>query len=103
MKKMLLGAATGLVAIGIAAPASAADIAAGPYPYRAAPPPYVAPIYNWTGFYIGANGGWGSSHKCWDLTYDGGGPIQTFAECCHNATGGVLRGPIGYSWAARTF
>ena len=33
MKKMLLGAATGFVAIGIAAPASAADIAASAYPY----------------------------------------------------------------------
>ena len=28
----------------------------------------IAPIYDWSGFYIGANGGWGSSHKCWDLT-----------------------------------
>ena len=24
----------------------------------------VAPIYNWTGFYIGANGGWGQSRNC---------------------------------------
>src|SRR5258705_4406528 len=98
MKKMLLGAATGLVAIGIAAPASAADIAAGPWPYRAAPPPYVAAIYDWSGFYIGANGGWGSSHKCWDLTDDGGGPIQAFAEGCPDATCCVARGQIGYRW-----
>ena len=103
MKKMLLGAATGLVAIGIAAPASAADIAAGPYSYRAAPPPYVVPIYQWTGFYIGANGGWGSSHKCWDLTNDGFGPIPAFAEGCHNATGGVAGGQIGYRWQTGTW
>ncbi len=103
MKKILLGAATGLVAIGIAAPASAADIAAGPYLYRAAPPPYVAPIYQWTGFYIGANGGWGSSHKCWDLTNDGFGPIPAFAEGCHNATGGVAGGQIGYRWQTGTW
>jgi outer membrane immunogenic protein len=106
MKKMLLGAATALVAISVAAPASAADIAAGPYPsypYRAAPPPYVAPIYDWTGFYIGANGGWGSSHKCWDLTDAGFGPIPAFAEGCHNATGGVAGGQIGYRWQTGTW
>ncbi len=100
MKKILLGA-TALVAIGIAGAASAADIA--PRPYVKAPPPYVAPIYDWTGFYIGANGGWGSSHKCWDLTNDGGGPIPAFAEGCHNATGGVAGGQIGYRWQTGTW
>jgi outer membrane immunogenic protein len=50
MKRILL-AAVGLVALGMAAPASAADLAARPY--TKAPPPMVAPIYDWTGFYIG--------------------------------------------------
>jgi opacity protein-like surface antigen len=52
MKKFLL-ATVGLVALGMTAPASAADLAARPYK---APPPVVA-VYDWTGFYIGANGG----------------------------------------------
>ena len=56
MKKCLL-ATVGLIALGMAAPASAADLAARPY--TKAPPPVVAPIYNWGGFYIGANGGYG--------------------------------------------
>src|SRR5258706_12954296 len=99
MKKILLGASA-LVAIGIAAPASAADLAARPY--RAAPP-MVAAIYDWSGFYIGANGGWGSSRKCWDLTNDGFGPIPAFAEGCHDATGGVVGGQIGYRWQAGTW
>ena len=51
MKKFLL-ATVGLVAFGMAAPASAADMAV-----KAAPAPYVAPIYNWGGFFIGGNGG----------------------------------------------
>ena len=55
MKKFLLGT-VGLLALGMAAPASAADMAV-----KAAPVPYVAPIYNWNGFYIGGNGGWGQS------------------------------------------
>src|SRR3954453_22948211 len=61
MKKFVLGA-IGLMAL--AAPASAADLAARPY--TKAPPPMVAAIYDWSGFYLGINGGWGSSHKCWD-------------------------------------
>ena len=37
-------------------------------PYKASlPAPYVAPIYDWTGFYIGANGGWVQSHNCVDF------------------------------------
>ena len=64
MKKFLL-ATVGLVALGTAAPASAADLAARPYTKA---PPMVAAVYDWSGFYVGANGGWGSSHKCWDIT-----------------------------------
>ena len=64
MKKFLLGT-VGLLALGMAAPASAADLAARPY--TKAPPPMVAPIYDWTGFYIGGNGGWGQSRNCWDF------------------------------------
>src|SRR5450759_801182 len=100
MKKILLGASA-LVAVGIAAPASAADIAARPY--TKAPPPMMAAIYDWSGFYIGANGGWGSSHKCWDLVNDGFGPINAFNEGCHNATGGVAGGQIGYRWQSGTY
>src|SRR6478735_7754831 len=61
MKKFLLGT-VGLVALGMAAgPASAADLAARPV-YTKAPPPMVAAAYDWSGFYIGINGGWGQTH-----------------------------------------
>src|SRR6202171_1039418 len=62
MKKFLL-ATVGLVALGMAAPASAADLAARPYTKA---PPMVAAIYDWSGFYIGANGGWGQERRCFD-------------------------------------
>ena len=52
MKKFLLATAA-LIALG--APALAADMAARPY--TKAPPPIAAPIYNWTGFYIGGHVG----------------------------------------------
>ena len=57
MKKLLLGIASVIV---LAAPASAADLAARPY---AKAPAMIAAVYDWSGFYIGANGGWGSSRK----------------------------------------
>ena len=88
MKKFLLSA-VGLVALGIGAPASAADLAARPY--TKAPPPIVEPMYNWSGFYIGLNGGGGWGHKCWDLINNVGVPvIPADPEGCHDATGGTL-------------
>src|SRR5215213_1774874 len=101
MKKIFLGAAA-LVASGMAAPASAADLAARPYT-RAAPP-MIAAIYDWSGFYLGLNGGGGWSHKCWDLTNDFG-VIRSpaFREGCHDATGGVFGGQIGYRWQASSW
>src|SRR4030088_90077 len=101
MKKFLL-ATVGLVALGMAAPASAADLAARPF--TKAPPPMVAAIYDGSGFYIGANGGWGSSRKCWDLvTTPAGIPISPFREGCHDATGGTAGGQIGYRWQAASW
>ena len=92
MKSFLL-ASVGLVAlVGIAAPASAADMAV-----KAAPAPVVAPIYDWTGFYIGANGGWGQSHSCWDFLTPAG---VAFAEGCRDRSGGLFGGQIGYRWQA---
>ena len=96
MKKVLLST---VALIAFAAPAAAADLAARPY--TKAPPPAIAAVYDWSGFYIGANGGWGSSHKCWDFTT----PAGTFvaAEGCHDATGGTVGGQIGYRWQAGTW
>jgi outer membrane immunogenic protein len=93
MKKFWL-TSVGLVALGMAAPASAADLAARPY--TKAPPAPVVAIYDWTGFYIGINGGGGSAHKCWDFVTPATGVLV--AEGCHNATGGTIGGQIGYRW-----
>jgi len=91
MKKFLLG---GLIALGMAAPASAADLAARPYTKA---PPVLAPIYDWTGFYIGANGGWGQSHNCVDFVTAAGAII---ADGCRDRSGGLVGGQIGYRWQA---
>jgi outer membrane immunogenic protein len=97
MKKFLLGT-IGLVALGMAAPASAADLAARPY--RAAPLPMVAAIYDWSGFYIGGNGGWGQSRNCWDFVGVAGTVI---GDGCREHSGGIAGGQIGYRWQAGTW
>ena len=93
MKKVLLASAC---LFALAAPASAADLAARPYTKA---PVAIASVYNWTGFYIGANAGGGSSHNCWDLTNVGGIAVSpAVAEGCHDATGAVVGGQVGYRW-----
>jgi outer membrane immunogenic protein len=99
MKKLFLGT-VGLVALSLAAPASAADLAARPY--TKAPPPMVAALYDWSGFYIGINGGGGSSRKCWDLVANAVvSPLGP--EGCHDATGGTVGGQIGYRWEVNSW
>ncbi len=99
MKRTLL-VGMGLAAMGIA-PALAADFPA--YRYTKAPP-IVAPAYSWAGFYLGLNGGGASSHNCWD--YTGISISGTFFPAspgvrnCHDATGGLVGGQIGYRWQA---
>ena len=95
MKKVLLST---VALIAFAAPAAAADLAARPY--VKAPPAPIAVVYDWTGFYIGANGGWAQSRNCWDFVNDGVFVLGTFAEGCSERSGGVAGGQIGYRWQA---
>src|SRR5215470_18794826 len=87
MKKVLLATAS-LVALGAAAPAVAADLPARTYTKA---PAMIQAAYDWSGFYIGLNGGGGTSHKCWDL-------VAGVSEGCHDATGGTVGGQVGYRW-----
>jgi outer membrane immunogenic protein len=102
MKRILLGA-TSIIVLGMAVPASAADLAARPY--TKAPPPMAAAIYDWSGFYIGGNGGGGWSHNCWDLvaTAAAGTLPAPLAEGCNNASGATAGGQIGYRWQSSTW
>ncbi|MGB6349601.1 MAG: outer membrane protein [Pseudolabrys sp.] len=86
MKKLLL---TGMavLALGVAS-ASAADIQRRQaIPAKA--PVYTAPPYNWTGVYVGINGGggWGRSNF-----------LDPFASGSFNTSGGLVGGTIGYNW-----
>jgi outer membrane immunogenic protein len=83
MKKVLLAA----LMAGAASSAMAADL-----PTRKAPPApqvYAAPpVFSWTGFYVGVNGGWGGG--------SGGGDFDS-------PTGGLVGGTVGYNYQVGQF
>jgi len=83
--------ATAMIAVGAAAPAVAADLPArAPATYTKAPA-IVQAAYDWSGFYIGINGGGATGKVDWNA--DGFGD-----EGSHNATGGTVGGQVGYRW-----
>ncbi len=92
MKTTVLGA-VGLLAWG-GASARAADLHARTYTKA---PAMIAAITDWSGFYVGLNGGGGWSHKCWTNTSSAGAAtLPNASEGCHDATGGLIGGQIGY-------
>jgi outer membrane immunogenic protein len=63
MKRVFLA---GVALMALTGAAAAADLPPAPAPYYKAP--YAAPYYNWTGFYLGVNGGGGFGTSAWDST-----------------------------------
>ena len=84
VKKIIAGcfAAGALFTVQIAA---AADLSVAPL-YKA-PPSQMTQAYNWTGFYIGANGGGGWGHSWWQGAATG-----------IDVSGGQAGGTAGYNW-----
>jgi outer membrane immunogenic protein len=74
--------------------ASAADYPAPPY---AKAPAFAARIYDWSGLYVGVDGGYASSHQCYTVT-NYPGLAGSADEGCHHATGGLFGAHIGYRW-----
>jgi outer membrane immunogenic protein len=84
--------------------ASAADLAPRPYVKAA---PAMVEVYNWTGFYIGGNGGYSWGRSSTDVSYFNtttGTPIVPPAGSIlsnrFDMNGGIAGGQAGYNWQA---
>jgi len=84
MKRFILAACAGLLAIAMASPSFAADM---PGPYKA---PAYSPAFNWTGFYAGINGGYAFGKSNWTDTT--GATTGEF-----DLTGALAGGTVGYN------
>jgi outer membrane immunogenic protein len=86
----------GLLSIAVVSgAANAADLPARTYTKA---PPMAAPVYDWSGFYIGLNGGGAASHECLTIYSVAGTAVNPSSEGCHTATGGLVGGQVGYRW-----
>ena len=89
--KLLL--TTAIVSIGLSNIASAADLPTQTYTKA---PAIVEAAYNWSGFYVGINGGGAISNLDWNADPFPGFPGGD--EGSHNASGGTVGGQFGYRW-----
>lgn len=96
-KASALGALASVLAIGAA---SAADLPS----YKAPPPPPPAPIgFDWTGYHVGVNGGYGGGSASYlsNVTFLGGavpGAVWTNAPSSQGTTGFVVGVQSGATW-----
>ena len=97
MRVLLTGAALAALAAG---PALAADLGRpAPAPvYTKAPP--VPTTYNWTGFYIGADGGYGWGTSSGTLTNAAGASLAPYS---YNVNGPIAGGFIGGNYQINQF
>lgn len=77
--------------------AAAADLPQ-PAPLPPAPVVYAPPPYNWSGFYIGANGGWGFASGNSTVTTAGGLIGATTGTGTGSFNGGIVGGQIGVNY-----
>src|SRR5258705_4859186 len=91
MKKHIFAACLAALTV---TPALAADMG-----LKAPPMAVSRSIYDWTGMFVGINGGGGRSSNCWDM--NGAllfGFSPAISEGCNNGTGAVAGGQIGYRY-----
>jgi outer membrane immunogenic protein len=86
MKRILLASAAFVAAFSLVGGASAADLQRPIMPK--APIAAPLPIYNWTGFYIGINGGGG---------FGTGGIDTPVGSTSFDTSGGLVGGTLGYN------
>ena len=92
MKKIALAAAAASLMFVGAGAASAADMAPR---YAKAPPPVVAPIFSWTGMYVGGQVGYGWDRASWTTTDHTLGNLESNVQ---DGSGWLAGGQLGARW-----
>jgi outer membrane immunogenic protein len=100
MNKFMLGS-TAFIALAAIGSAGAADL-----PVYKAPPMVAAPVFSWTGCYIGAHAGygWGRNRNDFGTAVASGGTEEgtftpfEFGPFNHNTNGGVVGGQVGCNY-----
>lgn len=85
MKRLVFAGIGALAVMTVMGSANAADMSRR-HAMPAKAPMYEAP-YNWTGFYVGINGGGGFGHSNWDAFATG-----------FDTSGGLVGGTVGYNY-----
>src|SRR6201996_3684847 len=93
MNRFTIFSASLLATTALVSSASAADLAARPYTKA---PPMVQAMYDWSGFYVGINGGWAETH-------DGRNNGALTPLGSYDQNGGTVGGQIGYRWQSGAF
>lgn len=93
MSRIASAAFAAATALGVAVPAQATDLP--PRPTYKAPAFVRAMPYNWSGFYVGGNLGYGWATASADLTGPAGLTSNTASE---NLNGGIFGVQAGYNW-----
>jgi outer membrane immunogenic protein len=78
------------------APVVAADLPQAPPPAPRAPVFVPAPVYNWSGIYVGINGGWGFGTSNWTNSVLGNSGD-------FDLSGGVAGGTLGFNYQVNQF
>jgi outer membrane immunogenic protein len=88
--KRILFTTVSLGVLGLVSPALGADLT----PYIKAPP-VAAPVYDWSGFYVGVFGGGGFGNH--NLNNGIAGPPFANFSINYDSTGGIAGGEVGYN------
>jgi outer membrane immunogenic protein len=96
MKRVFFALASMAALMGTAA---AADLPPRPAPQPYYKAPVAMQVYNWTGFYIGINGGWG-----WNQWSNPDGQLAAAGfNGTQNGNGGIAGGQIGFNYQISQF
>jgi outer membrane immunogenic protein len=85
MKRLSLVTGVAMLAEAIGSSAFAADVPL----YKSPAPVYEAPVFSWTGFYLGINGGYGFGQSDWSSAATSGNI---------NPQGALVGTTFGYNW-----